>query len=516
MAKVVGTGATSKKDASPRTAGRPSVKDVLAELEALGKPSTAKTYARHGVKERSVGLPFAALDRLTKRLGVQHALVVPLWDSGIHDARVLAMKLADPVRVTPEELGDWLAQTSNYILTGAIAGLASRRPGAADWALESIGSEHEWTSSAGWSVLTELCLAGALPQEIAGPLLDRIDTQIHEAPNRTRYSMNNALIAIGSKLEAVRTRAFEVADAIGKVEVDHGQTGCKTPSARDYMMKVIAHDAKKAARRSSSQPKRAGSVREEHTINPSRRHTMNTSDEVDAWFNSYDNPHKQTLLEVRRIILSADDRMQECVKWQAPTFTFRGNLASFNPRAKQYASLLFHTGAQLEGNFPSLEGGQGTARYLRIQSVEHAQQLSQELAAIVAAWCALKEGAGATASSGTPKKKAKTAKAASSAPKKRASNALAAKKTAAPTKKKAKAAKAASSAPKKKASKAPAAKKTAAPKKKAKAAKAASAAPAAKKQAAKKAAKRVTSRGLKKTGKAAKNAGRRSKKATTA
>ncbi len=59
--------------------------------------------------------------------------------------------------------------------------------------------------------------------------------------------MNNALIAIGGSIDELRPRALEVARAIGKVEVDHGTTGCKTPAAEPYIKRMVEHAKKKSA-----------------------------------------------------------------------------------------------------------------------------------------------------------------------------------------------------------------------------------------------------------------------------
>ena len=58
---------------------------------------------------------------------------------------------------------------------------------------------------------------------------------------------------------------------------------------------------------------------------------MRTNPQVDAWFKKYDNPMKDVVQAVREIILDADERIDETIKWQAPTFTYNGNLASFFP-----------------------------------------------------------------------------------------------------------------------------------------------------------------------------------------
>src|SRR5688572_2226926 len=97
---------------------------------------------------------------------------------------------------------------------------------------------------------------------------------------------------------------------------------------------------------------------------------MNKNPEVEAWFKTYDNPMKEVVLRVREIILRADPRIEECIKWKSPTFTYKGNLASFNPRSKAHASLLFHTGAEIPGKHPRLLGGNQTARYMQFDSVK--------------------------------------------------------------------------------------------------------------------------------------------------
>ena len=60
-----------------------------------------------------------------------------------------------------------------------------------------------------------------------------------------------------------------------------------------------------------------------------------SSADVDAWFAEYENPMKPVVEEMRRIIISADSRIGECIKWQAPTFTYQGNIASFFPKSKK-------------------------------------------------------------------------------------------------------------------------------------------------------------------------------------
>jgi hypothetical protein len=118
---------------------------------------------------------------------------------------------------------------------------------------------------------------------------------------------------------------------------------------------------------------------------------MPTRPEVDAWFERYDNPMKPVVQRVREIVLAADPRIDETIKWQAPTFTYRGNLASFYPKSKQHASLMFHLGARIPGSHPRLEGTGDTSRVLKVASLEEADAARADLEAIVRAWCAWRD-----------------------------------------------------------------------------------------------------------------------------
>ncbi len=119
---------------------------------------------------------------------------------------------------------------------------------------------------------------------------------------------------------------------------------------------------------------------------------MNTSPDVDAWFKTYANPQKELVQAVRETILKADKRMTETIKWQAPTFVYKGNLASFFPKTKTHASLMFHMGATIKGKFPSLEGDGKEARTMKFADLKDLKAKSAELKAVVKAWCDQMDG----------------------------------------------------------------------------------------------------------------------------
>lgn len=112
------------------------------------------------------------------------------------------------------------------------------------------------------------------------------------------------------------------------------------------------------------------------------------SPEVEAWFDDYDNPQKDLVQQVRTVVLDVDDRITETIKWQAPTFMFAGNIASFFPRAKKNVTLMFHTGASLDDPHGVLEGDGDTSRVARFHDAEDLVAKTPDLQAVVRAWIA--------------------------------------------------------------------------------------------------------------------------------
>jgi 3-methyladenine DNA glycosylase AlkD len=236
---------------------------VMDALRSKGKPNTAKIYRRHGVAEECLGVSHGDLDALAKTLKGEHALALALWDTGVHDARVLAAKVVDPARMTREDIERWMKDTRNYVINDGVSSVAARMPMATALARDWIESADEWKSAAGWTVMTRMVMDGRIEEDEAGRLIDRIRARIHEAKNRTRYSMNNTLIAIGGTVAALREAALEAARAIGPVEVDHGETGCKTPDAVHYIERLVEHAAsRKRSTRARAKAEDAGAPNE--------------------------------------------------------------------------------------------------------------------------------------------------------------------------------------------------------------------------------------------------------------
>lgn len=231
-----------------RLAAMSTASEVLQQLEALGSEQTRRTYLRHGATPPLFGVKFADLYKLQKRLGTDHALAEQLWATGNADARNLAALIADPTRTTRKAAEAWLKGLTTGGLIDAVAGLVASGPDALACAAAWTTSKDEWRAHAGWTVVGRLAGDPNVPDATLLPYLAAIEPQIHGAPNRAREAMNRALIAIGGRSDALARTATAAAKRIGTVEVDHGDTDCKTPEAVGYIAKIRAHAAKKTAK----------------------------------------------------------------------------------------------------------------------------------------------------------------------------------------------------------------------------------------------------------------------------
>ncbi len=231
--------------------------EVMAELEAAGTAQNRKVYARHGAAEPMFGVSYADLGRIAKPIKTDQALARQLWDSGNHDARVLALRVADPSALDEPLARRWLGDVDNYILAEGLGGLCAQSPHARALSDAWRDDPDEWPASVGWFIV--MCTAED-PQvwsvKELRVLLKQIEAEIAVRPNRVRHEMNGAMIVMALRDGNLRRSVLAAAARIGPVKVDHGQTGCKTPVVAPYVERTLAHREAKAARQAAK--RRAG------------------------------------------------------------------------------------------------------------------------------------------------------------------------------------------------------------------------------------------------------------------
>jgi len=220
--------------------------EVMATLEAAGSEQTRKIYLRHGAQAPLFGVSFATLKPLVKRIGVDQDLAVALWDTGNHDARVLAAKVADPARLTEAQLDAWATVSLGRGCTGYVAMLAGEGPHARSRSAAWLASPDEALRRAGWMLVAAAAMRDeATPDDWFAARAHDVEAGVHAAPNARKEAMMGALIAIGCRSEALRDLAVAVASRLGRVDIDVGDTDCKVPVVADSLEKAWAHSLSK-------------------------------------------------------------------------------------------------------------------------------------------------------------------------------------------------------------------------------------------------------------------------------
>ncbi len=217
-----------------------TVQEVLQELESLGTAQNRKIYRRHGACENLYGVSFANLRKMAKQLKIDHALAQQLWTTRNHEAQLLASMIADPVTVEESLVDRWISELADRIVTSEFTDFVSKTRFFQAKTEEWLDSEDEWIGRAGWQLLALLAMSDIeLADSYFENHLEVIERDIHTQKNMVRDAMNSALIAIGIRNPALERQALSAAKTIGKVEVDHGETSCKTPDAADYIRRTV-------------------------------------------------------------------------------------------------------------------------------------------------------------------------------------------------------------------------------------------------------------------------------------
>ncbi len=78
--------------------------------------------------------------------------------------------------------------------------------------------------------------------------------------------------------------------------------------------------------------------------------TVNATNDVNDFMARLEHPLKAEIEAVRAIILGANKRITELVKWNAPNFYFKDDFATFKLRPLETIQVVFHTGAKVKDN----------------------------------------------------------------------------------------------------------------------------------------------------------------------
>ncbi|MCP2251079.1 3-methyladenine DNA glycosylase AlkD [Lentzea aerocolonigenes] len=213
-----------------------TVAEVMAELAALEDPKARAVNEKHGDDH---GVNLGKLRAVAKRLKTQQELSVELWRTGDTAARLLALLICRPKAFSRDELDamlrearrpkvhDWLV---NYVV--------KKSPHAEDLRVSWFADADPVVASAGWALTADLVARGPEGLDLAG-LLDVIEKEMKDAPERLQWAMNHCLAQIGISHPSLRARAIGIGERLEVLKDYPTPPNCTSPFAPVWITEMV-------------------------------------------------------------------------------------------------------------------------------------------------------------------------------------------------------------------------------------------------------------------------------------
>lgn len=194
------------------------VRQVLESLERQGSAKVREEQrTRYGiVTPKAFGVPMAAIQKVAKTVGRDHALALALWKTGWYEARLLTAYVDEPDRVTSTQMDQWAGDWDNWGIVDTLCfALFDRTPHA--WSKVKQWSSHrdEFVRRGSFALLACLALhdkAAADRQFLAAlPLVERV---AGDPRNFVRKALAWALRAVGGRNPALRVQVVGLAERL--------------------------------------------------------------------------------------------------------------------------------------------------------------------------------------------------------------------------------------------------------------------------------------------------------------
>lgn len=189
------------------------VPSILKRLEAAGSEENRAGMRRFGVETAlAFGVPMAVIRPLSREIGRNHALSLALWDTGYHEARILAALIAEPARVTPEQMDEWVACFNSWDLCDQVTNIFIKTDHAAEKISEYVCNEREFVRRAGFAMIAWRAVHGKkLGDDVFLEDLRRVQAGAMDPRNFVKKAVNWALRQIGKRNLALNEAATHLA-----------------------------------------------------------------------------------------------------------------------------------------------------------------------------------------------------------------------------------------------------------------------------------------------------------------
>lgn len=194
-----------------------TVRTVLRQLKALGNTEHHAGMRRFGIENsKALGVKVPELRILAKTIKTNHTLALELWQTGIHEARILATFIADPGQVTLELMDAWTNEFNSWdVCDQACGNLFDRTPFVLKKIKEYSRSEREFVKRAGFVLMAEYAVHNKTAEDkVFLSFLPIIEREAWDERNFVKKAVNWALRQIGKRNTALLKAAVDTAERI--------------------------------------------------------------------------------------------------------------------------------------------------------------------------------------------------------------------------------------------------------------------------------------------------------------
>jgi 3-methyladenine DNA glycosylase AlkD len=194
--------------------------EVLEVIELLKEKADARYHTgmlRFGISnEKALGVKIPEVRKLAKLLKKDHQLAQQLWDTGIHEARILASLVDAPKLVTPQQIDAWTNDFASWDVCDQVCGnLFDRTPYAIDKAIAFTTRPEEFVKRAGFVLMAEYAIHNKKADNLVFiSLFPHLEREAWDDRNFVKKAINWALRQIGKRNKTLRPLAIACAQRI--------------------------------------------------------------------------------------------------------------------------------------------------------------------------------------------------------------------------------------------------------------------------------------------------------------
>jgi 3-methyladenine DNA glycosylase AlkD len=195
--------------------------ELIEALQSHANPANVAGMARFGINPtNTLGVPVVTIRKLAKAAGRNHDLAIALWDTGIHEARILATIVDVPAQVTRRQMDEWARDFDSWdICDQACMNLFCYTPHVWDMIAKWSRAKPEFVRRAGFALLASAARkAKDRTDERLESLLPLIVEAATDDRNFVKKAVNWALRTIGKCNPRLRKSAIATAEEIRKID----------------------------------------------------------------------------------------------------------------------------------------------------------------------------------------------------------------------------------------------------------------------------------------------------------